>query len=71
MKSGHNITYLKKKEELAMNCNANKSIECTVAQCAHHCGNANYCSLDHILVGTHEANPGMDQCTDCKSFRKK
>ena len=54
-----------------MNCNANKSIECTVKQCAHHCDEANYCSLERILVGTHEANPAMDQCTDCKSFRKK
>ena len=54
-----------------MNCHANKSIECTVQQCAHHCGHENYCSLDKILVGTHEMNPTMDQCTDCMSFRKK
>ena len=54
-----------------MNCNANKHIECTVKQCTHHCGEANFCSLDKILVGTHEANPAMDQCTDCMSFRKK
>ena len=54
-----------------MNCHANKSIECTVQQCAHHCQAENYCSLDKILVGTHEQNPAMDQCTDCKSFRKK
>ena len=49
------------------NCNANKCIECTVQQCAYHCNTENYCSL----VGTHEANPTMDQCTDCKSFRRK
>ena len=60
-----------KKEELTMDCKANKSIECTVQQCAHHCQDANFCSLERILVGTHEANPAMDQCTDCKSFRKK
>ena len=54
-----------------MNCNANKAIECTVHQCAHHCQGENYCSLNKILVGTHEQNPTMDQCTDCKSFRKK
>ena len=60
-----------KKEELKMDCKANKSIECTVQQCANHCGDANYCALDRILVGTHEGNPTMDQCTDCKSFRKK
>ena len=59
------------KEENQMNCHANKSIECTVQQCAHHCTGENYCSLDKILVGTHEQNPTMDQCTDCKSFRKK
>ena len=54
-----------------MNCNVNKAIECTVHQCAHHCAGENYCSLDRILVGTHEANPTQDQCTDCMSFRKK
>ena len=54
-----------------MNCNANKCIECTVHQCANHCSDSNYCALDRILVGTHEGNPTMDQCTDCKSFRKK
>ena len=50
-----------------MNCHANKSIECTVHQCAHHCESENYCSLDRIMVGTHEANPTQDQCTDCMS----
>jgi hypothetical protein len=54
-----------------MNCHANKSIECTVHQCAHHCEKENYCSLDRIMVGTHEGNPTQDQCTDCMSFRKK
>ena len=54
-----------------MSCNVNKCIECTVQQCAFHCDTENYCSLDHILVGTHEVNPTVDQCTDCKSFRKK
>ncbi len=50
---------------------ANRSIGCTVSQCAHHCGSQDYCSLDQIMIGTHEANPTMDQCTDCKSFRLK
>ena len=54
-----------------MNNNANKSIECTVQQCANHCQSENYCALDKILAGTHETNPSVDQCTDCKSFRKK
>ena len=50
---------------------ANKSIQCTVSSCKHHCNNENYCSLDCIMVGTHECNPTMDQCTDCKSFDLK
>ena len=40
-----------------MSCHANKCVECTVSQCANHCDHENYCSLDRILVGTHEANP--------------
>lgn len=54
-----------------MSCHANKCIECTVQECANHCSSSNYCSLDSILVGTHEMNPTVDQCTDCKSFRRK
>ena len=42
-----------------------------VEQCANHCPTASYCALDSITVGTHEANPTMDQCTDCKSFQRK
>ena len=51
--------------------NANKSIGCTVTQCAHHCGKDNYCSLSKIQVVTHESNPTMSQCTDCASFKTK
>lgn len=54
-----------------MSCHANKCIGCTVQQCVHHCADADYCTLDHILVGTHEADPKVVQCTDCKSFCKK
>ena len=32
----------------------NKSIHCTVEQCANHCPTASYCALDSITVGTHE-----------------
>ena len=54
------------------NCNhANKSIKCSVTQCSYHCDAENYCSLDCITVGTHEANPTMVECTDCESFRAK
>ncbi len=49
----------------------NRSIECTVNECRYHSNRENYCTLDKILVGTHEANPTMDQCTDCKSFDRK
>lgn len=51
--------------------NYNSAIRCTVEQCANHCNCAEYCSLDSITVGTHEANPTVDQCTDCKSFQRK
>ena len=49
----------------------NKAIRCTVDQCANHSAGAEYCTLDSITVGTHEANPTVDQCTDCKSFQRK
>ena len=35
----------------------NKAIRCTVDQCANHSSGAEYCALDCITVGTHEANP--------------
>ena len=50
---------------------ANHCIECHVTQCGHHYDCEDYCSLDHICVGTHECNPTVDQCTDCMSFVKK
>ncbi|MBQ4602247.1 MAG: DUF1540 domain-containing protein [Clostridia bacterium] len=53
------------------NSKANNSIECTVTECKYHCDNANYCSLNSIKVGTHEANPTEPECTDCQSFMKK
>lgn len=54
------------------NCSkANRAIGCTVSQCKFHCSQENFCSLDSIQVGTHEANPSMEQCTDCMSFVAK
>ena len=50
-------------------CKPNHSIRCSVEKCAHHCAGEAYCGLDSIQVGTHEANPTMDQCTDCQSFK--
>ena len=54
-----------------MNCKANKSIECTVHQCANHCQDQNYCALSTVQIGTHETNPTQDKCVDCQSFRLK
>ena len=39
--------------------------------CANHCKEGQYCGLNAIQVGTHEAHPTMDQCTDCQSFKKQ
>jgi len=49
----------------------NSSIRCSVQQCEYHCGDVEYCSLDSIHVGTHEAYPTEKQCVDCDSFRLK
>lgn len=56
-----------KKEDFELKC-ANHSIECSVHQCAHHCGDENYCALNKIRVATHEPNPTQTQCVDCESF---
>ena len=50
-------------------CTPNKAIKCNVVSCAHHCQQEQYCGLDTIQVGTHEAHPSMDLCTDCQSFQ--
>ena len=47
---------------------ANRCIKCTVTNCKHHCKSEQYCSLECVSIGTHEARPSMDQCTDCLSF---
>ena len=49
-------------------CTPNQSIRCTVASCAHHCQDQDYCGLNAIQVGTHESQPSQDRCTDCQSF---
>lgn len=54
-----------------MNENPNKSIQCSVTSCKHHCTGVDYCSLNSIKVGTHEQDPTKDQCTDCQSFSMK
>ena len=47
----------------------NKSIKCTVTQCANHCKDTEFCALNTIQVGTHELNPTETKCTDCESFQ--
>lgn len=47
---------------------ANNCIECSIVNCKHHAQSVNYCTLDKIKVGTHEANPTVKECTDCDSF---
>lgn len=54
-----------------MNNKANASIKCTVTQCKNHADSSEYCALNAITVGTHEANPTQYQCTDCMSFELK
>lgn len=53
------------------NYKANESIKCTVTECKNHCKSQDYCSLDCITVGTHEPNPTVNECTDCKSFERQ
>ena len=50
---------------------ANQSIACTVTNCKNHNDTKNFCSLESIKIGTHEANPTVCQCTDCQSFELK
>ena len=50
---------------------ANKCIECSVKTCTHHCQDVNYCSLDHIQVGTHECSPDQSQCNRLPELQKE
>ena len=36
-------------------CTPNTSIRCAVTNCANHCKDGQYCGLNAIQVGTHEA----------------
>ena len=49
--------------------NKNQAVKCSVSQCKNHSGDENYCTLNSIQVGTHEANPTQIECTDCESFK--
>ena len=48
--------------------NPNRAIACTVSQCANHAKTCDYCALDRVSSGTHEANPTEPKCVDCESF---
>lgn len=54
-----------------MESKANSNIQCEVPECQYHSGNKNYCTLDSILVGKHEAQATKVECTDCQSFKVK
>ena len=70
-KKGHtNSARQRMKEEMNME-KCNECIKCTVDNCKHHHNTKNYCTLASIEVGTHEANPTKDQCTDCLSYMKR
>ena len=51
-----------------MNTTENKSIQCSVTGCSHHCKSRDYCSLNEIKVGC--ADPMTASCkgTECDSF---
>lgn len=49
----------------------NNNIKCSVTQCKYNMVTENYCGLDCICVGTHEANPTVPECTNCDSFVKR
>ncbi len=51
-----------------MNDRANPSIRCSVASCAYHCGDKNYCSLNEIKVGCCESSATNCASTECASF---
>lgn len=49
----------------------NPSIRCAVTSCQYNCQGGEWCGLDAIQVGTHEADPTVPECTDCQSFRQR
>ena len=61
----------KREVMILKNSGPNKSIKCTVSECKHKCTSEDYCSLEHISVATHEADPSVCECVYCRSFTKK
>lgn len=52
-----------------MDCHANHSIGCSVTDCAYHCKDQQYCSLNEIKVGCCEPKATDPACTECASFK--
>ena len=48
---------------------ANRSIQCSVSNCAYHNNPNNCCSLDSIKVGCTNSNPTKCEGTECVSFK--
>ena len=51
------------------NCSANTAIGCTVTDCAHHCKEKQYCSLNEIKVGCCDSTVTNCASTECASFK--
>ncbi len=49
--------------------NANHCIKCSVASCAYHNGQQDYCTLDEIKVGCTGRDVADCASTECASFR--
>lgn len=49
----------------------NDCIRCSVSQCRYNLVSEDYCGLNSIHVGTHEADPTVPSCVDCNSFVKR
>ncbi len=50
--------------------NHNSSIGCSVPECAFHCKEDDYCTLDKIQVVKNSQKANTVECTDCGSFKK-
>ncbi len=50
------------------NKNSNPSIKCSVTQCAYHCGDEDYCSLDKVKISRCAAQVTDCAGTECASF---
>ena len=49
----------------------NPSIQCSVSNCAYHCGGENYCTRNEIQVGCTAGSAQPTNCkeTQCASFQ--